>query len=403
MTIEDCLDAALSAEHKRKLQINPEDTKLFTSLSKQLGKGVGLTDRQHSLLNRRLMPYSGQLRKLNIDFENSQDRLRIPLRTIDRSQYIKLVESNYSDDRVLPRFWPTHWIEIRFPFSRKMAAEIGNIHRELGAVQYERSTEDHKHRFGFSQRSLYVIINTLKEYDFKIDPELFELYEQSQELLDKPEQYLPGIFDGDILNCSPSGVNYMTETLGKPDKHNIVFYQDRSRQLGLNYVDPKLVNAGLSSFSTLSQKIVNRNKSRVFVNSREWSFSDIVASLLELERFPVLVISQNDDRDQAAETVKIFSNLFSEEEINSDLLTGSSVIDKNQKVVYHGSVHTIEGALLSTDWKPQATVSLGCSYQNPWITEYLNRCDLNIYWDTHKSLMMDSESTTLFTKGLETL
>ena len=97
---------------KEKLNSLQSVDAIYFSIYKQTVRGLGLTDRQYALV----------LKKIQ-EFVSVEDLpTKIPLRTIDRSKYIKLVDTAnvYGQDTVYESYkskWK--WIKVRFPFSKK--------------------------------------------------------------------------------------------------------------------------------------------------------------------------------------------------------------------------------------------------------------------------------------------
>jgi hypothetical protein len=145
-TIESYLELLTGYNTADAYQLDPKDTSILQSLVRQVHKGVALTDRQYMLLKEKLLTYKEQFEAhghttLDLALEN----LRIPLRAIDRTKIITLVEDidrkkpfNTIDTKKIP------WIKIRFPFAKKTIVLIEEISIGAGPDYYhEKGSHEH--------------------------------------------------------------------------------------------------------------------------------------------------------------------------------------------------------------------------------------------------------------------
>ena len=68
------------------------DAKILKSIAKQLSKKIPMTDRQYELAKTKLLEYKDQFVKNNIDIESAIQNLAYPLRKIDRSHTLKIIQ-----------------------------------------------------------------------------------------------------------------------------------------------------------------------------------------------------------------------------------------------------------------------------------------------------------------------
>jgi len=104
------------------LKIDKQDEKLIKSISLQIARNIGLTDRQFELIKSKLIIYKDLFPTDKIiDFHTNINRLKIPLRQIDRSKTIKIVTKEILD---LFSVEEKLMIAIRFPYTNKMIKYI---------------------------------------------------------------------------------------------------------------------------------------------------------------------------------------------------------------------------------------------------------------------------------------
>jgi GH25 family lysozyme M1 (1,4-beta-N-acetylmuramidase) len=110
--IEDYLETLANFQNNQgtiPFVIERSDYNLITSLGRQTLRGIGLTDRQYELVKQKLLHYKNQFEangyeNIQLDFEN----LRTPIRSIDRSRWIKIVD--IEDQK---------YLGVRFSFNKK--------------------------------------------------------------------------------------------------------------------------------------------------------------------------------------------------------------------------------------------------------------------------------------------
>jgi len=98
----------------RDIGVEDKNKQILESIERQCAKGTALTDRQYNLCKTIL---SSVFPEMPTDILSKQ-----PLRTIDRSKYIKIVDTEdvYSNMVYESSKSDWKWIKVRFPFSKKI-------------------------------------------------------------------------------------------------------------------------------------------------------------------------------------------------------------------------------------------------------------------------------------------
>jgi len=148
----------------------------------------------------------------------------------------------------------------------------------------------------------------------------------------------------------------------------------------------------------LTEIVANRTSTKVWVDSTKYSLDDIVKSLIELKRFPVMFVfdgfnpaSQHSELHKLAKTLdevgiydgvgmyfrlpsnpigNEFNALVKEKQYNCQL-------DKTTKVVGVQS-GKIPKFFLNNEWKPMSVVCIGTTLRHSKTAVYANCCDLII-------------------------
>jgi len=318
MFIEDCLELLIGLQPTEfTFKIEGSDTTVLLSIAKQLARGTPLTDRQHELLKSKLRVYKEQFTSAGINLDDHLENLKSPLRHIDRSKHVKVVNSPqvFQDKNSIEENKNEQWIEVRFPFSKKIIVGIENLKTKI--PHYHHIKGSHTHYFRFSEKSVYYVVDFFINKEFLIDQELLEHYNKIKQLISNPKDYIPGIYNYQLLNFNKRAEEYLINSFGEPSLENLMIYKDRSRLFGIKHFDESELNRSVSTCSTLSQKIINRSKSTVFLKTTRWTLNNIVESLLELERLPVLVIIKEQiATDMLSKIYSAFSNVVENDQIS---------------------------------------------------------------------------------------
>ena len=386
-TIEDCLEiiTGLVRTHALcKFNIDTNDKTIINSISRQVFKGKALTDRQFALMQIKLSMYESQF--VNNGYNNFQQAissLRMPLRQIDRSKYIKIVEGSPKPES------QGKWIKIRFPFSKKDILKIDSVATK-NRKQYWHEKGSHEHYFKLNESTIFDVCEIFVKKDFEIDKKIIEYYKQILEIKQEPGKHISGLWNNQIKNISKTGLNFI-------DKKERLHLLDRKRQYGLNYIT-------CDKDATLANHIAHRSKTAICIDPKEHTIDSIVESLLVLERFPILcLLDKEEEYNQLVTLHTAFRNIV--ENKNQSVLYRkentrekdknfneyihqkklNNWVDKATKIVYI-SKSKLPKLLLTVEWKPQCVLALSSTRMMTQLGIYVNDvCDLHIYHDDSPS------------------
>ena len=382
LNLEDCLEhLAGLRESPVKFTIEQTDFTIMNSIARQCFKGMALTDRQSALMHGKLQTYRDQFMNLDWDFDYAVNQLRQPLRSIDRSKYIKFQDNT---------------IVVRFPFNK---TDICYIHEFAGTAEgYHHEKGTHIHYFEYNERNVLNLLNRFTKKDFVIDDELLEIYNKIKVINDNPQQYLSGINDNyNLININPKLATTIQKEVGEASAESFTKLYDRRFRYGFNYV----TDFGKAR-NELEHQIASRTDVMYHSKPSTESADSILSALWNLDRFPLLVILDN---DLAEEQLYMFANyyrdildtkeqsvLFRLEEKDSgfnQLVKDRKLnnwVDKDTKVVYI-SKSKLPKLLVKNEWKPSATFSFTSSLDR-YLNNYVSfNCDLIVYREETMSLM----------------
>jgi len=387
MFIEEYLDILLGFAGNTDYDINKSDYGLLLSIRNQLYKNIGLTDRQLILIQEKLNLYSSQLEEngyTNLDFSQS----KLPIREIDRSRWIKII-----DDK----------IAVRFIFNKKLISVLEELRMQGLDSDYDKQEKIHFYKY--NESNLFKIVNSLRDRNFVLSDEVLSIYEKLEEMNNNKKDYIPGVYNYQLKNLKQKTIDIIISSMGEPNKDNLALYKDRRLQLGLHHFDESDLNESSFNLTTLTKKVISRNKSQLLIKPSMYTLDNVIETVLELHRFPLLVIvNEKLALDTIIECQKRFNNIISNESITTMFRKDNdnegkifneyiknkhlnNSLDNSTKVVYITN-NKIPKPLLKSGWQPSAVLSFDSTRANPKIATYLGEFDLVMYYDNEPSYML---------------
>lgn len=386
-TIERCLEILSGFDKDIDFdikQLESSDVNLVQSLGRQVLRGTPLTDRQYDLAVVKCNDYYNFLYDFGIE-KTAFENLRMPLREIDRSKWVRKVEHKGEDA-----------LAVRFTFNKKLIEVLEKTRTREQA--YDRELKIHY--FPYDEQTIFEILQLLEGKNFEVEENVQNVYGELLQMYNNKKDYVPGIYGLKLKNFTDKAVDVMINDIGEPTQDNLPLFADRKKIYGVSHIDEDDLEESVKGLNILTKKIIARSKTHVFVNSKTYNYNMLAETLLELFRYPVLVVCNSkfklDDIQPFYETFKgvfqedDFSVLFREEnntaegqEINNYIKHKNlnSPLDTMSKVVYI-SGDKIPKPLLASEWKPRVVVLSGSKMSNQKLRAYLNECDLIIHYDT---------------------
>ena len=412
ITVEECLEfmAGLSSQNiTPAFIILDRDKQILIDIAKKVFKGTALTDRQHEAVKKILITrYKSQFKLRGIDLENSVNNLRQPIRHLDRSEYIRLEEGSNYVEPYWSGFVPNKVIAVRFPFNMTYTKILNEVRKLLGADlsrYYSQRLKD-KYILPYTEKITHRLISKFKNKIKDIDPILVDVYNECEQLSKKSEQYVPGIYNYEIKHSTDAVTQYYVEYFGEPASENLLLYYDRKDKQGFHYFDKKELDISKNNLSSLSQKILERRFSRINLNLEKWSLQQIIDTILELRRFPLMVVlpGGNDEEtlNQLNQTHKLFKNLINSNEISvltrckTSSIFGkefnayvkdnklNNSLAKSTKIVYITN-KKIPKPLITSGWEPESVLVCANTRSYTKVDKYIGTVDLQLQIDGQDS------------------
>ena len=277
-------------------------------------------------------------------------------------------------------------IIIEFTFNKRIRDQISKISKDLDGALI--SIGNKKHTLPLTEKNILTLVKGLKNFRFEIDEKLQNFYHEILEVLLTKEN----IFDLKNIE-SKKLLDSLYADIGVENSENHLLLADRKIRYQYQI---------FSDFApgTLTDKIAYRRTSKLYLDKNQVSLTDIIHSLNELNRLPVLFIfSSHDIKDSitdlknmatALESNSIadvgiyfrFDNTTEQNKIFNDLINTlkyNSKLDKNTKIVGLAN-NKLPKFLVKDQWKPNSIISFTNNFKNNKTSVYCDDVDLIIYY-----------------------
>lgn len=248
-----------------------------------------------------------------------------------------------------------------------------------------------------SPKNIEILVKLGLENDYKISPDLLVKYQKILEIKKERYNVVPYIDNKPVNMCKNAQLAAQAE-IGCFAANTAFKYTDRKFRYG--FVESKAIRTG----NRVTDLIVNRKKPSVSINYDQGALSDIVESVADLDRFPVMVVLGKDTQvTDLNELVCSFSNHISKQDIvclyrdagkekpfNKELhrLNISNKLSKNTKVVIVNN--KMPKIVLTERWKPITAISTQKHISNRDINCFISHnCDAIIYFEEKTSIVRD--------------
>lgn len=167
------------------IRVSSIDQTLINSLSDQLSRGNGFTEKQSVLALRLINKYWMQLEaalKINITKITLNPQYKLPMRVLSTVKTVKISESAQSTSSA---------IQVVFPYDENLVAIIKNYKKETRDNYINWNGENKSWDFPLKEEYLHWIKQTLTPLNFDFDEKIKELFVQIEHIEKNIENYVP--------------------------------------------------------------------------------------------------------------------------------------------------------------------------------------------------------------------
>ena len=272
MNIEDLIDRLANAGNfifDNSIKISKTDISIIHSLSEQIQRGNGYTEKQRTLAVRLVSTYATELSlelKYDITIDLSTPKFRYPIRVLTghKSVEVKLMPTGEKK------------IVVQFPFNNELIELFKSYKKEIKASSDANwDSESRSWVFEFSEPNVLFLRNTLGS-GFVFDQEFLEVALQIEEIKNNIEDYIPMI----VYNDGKYHYKNTVSKIPQPSSTNLIEVLLDSRKYGITCWDDAIDLALKSDEIPQSVQLLVTSKSGTPVMLKNSQLSDIADILL---------------------------------------------------------------------------------------------------------------------------
>jgi hypothetical protein len=372
--------------------VSVKDHKTLSSLASSVTSDQFITENQSKLILKLLAHYSHT-------FGDMATEIKAALADPKWSRTFRVIEQVrklYIDTR----FAEHPMLSIEFTFSTNIRKILTQANKTLdGLIQ---DTNGKLYHTELTEHNIVTLVELLNPLGFVIDEAINRHYELIKSW-DKEE------VKKNYLYSAITTRNYETciaNDIGNFNLVDDVIKQDRS--LRYRYFTDTVVEDD----GTLTRKIATRGKNRVWVNKKLFSLDNVVASLVELKRLPVLVVFDSYNQSKSADILQELSTALVNNNVSDNVgvyfrLPNTDTGMKFNKIIAENSYNKflatdtqvvcvqsnkIPKFLLSTTWTPMSVIVIETNLRSSKTAVYANGCDLIITYSDEEPLYDKTEN-----------
>lgn len=356
-----------------------KDKKILESLSHQLKNGIFFTENQANLLLKIIDDYKSELSSVN---SSVIELLATPVwsksfRLLDTLKKIYISNTN------LPE------ILVEFSYNKKIKDKLYNLSKSLDGDIY--SQKNNLFSIQLTEQNICVLVENLKEFKFNFDKKILDFYNEIIEIRNTNPH---GITFDELKN--PNIIEKLSTDIGANNINNFTLLHDRKLRFQYQLKENILTDS-------LTSKIATRDQIDIHINSSTYSFQNILSSLKELHRLPLLIVFDQYNTTQCVDTLTVIHQAFKaldlEEKIGiyfrMDNNTNKIFNEKIAEFCYNSyldsdtllvglSQKQLPKFIVKSNWKPKSIMCFSASFKNSKIYSYCDSVDLKICYTESK-------------------
>jgi hypothetical protein len=366
-------------------EINRRNDEILNSLSKQIAYNVYLTQRQADLALKIFKDNHQHFPTLHGLLENPVWSREF--RTIEYFKYLHLIKPP-TQDRYL--------LELGFNHNKSLSKKLDELKKRSLTNPLIR-IKNNVWQIVYCEKDLHSLVNLVSGHNFDISPEILEVYQEIDNILKTPNH--------DQIYIDVNGSEYLKNSvlndIGTLDKTNILL-EDRKIKFQYEIFDSFFQKTPAVS---LEEKIAVRTDSQVYISPTNFSLTEIVSALQKLQRFPALIVFDNN----AEKSMKILEKLNTALTVNNitdpvgiyfrhdNDKEGKPLNEMVSQMAYNKPLNNntaivgitnwkIPKFLLKMQWRPRSVIVMSSVFGSNRVNLYTKSCDLVIFHQDKKPL-----------------
>jgi len=388
MTIDNLLTLIVTTKlDSAKKLIPSRDFKVIKSISHAITTSLYITANQGSLIIKIIEKHADLFRTTveEIDEVLKNPVWSKPFRVIERKRTLRLGVDPFGEQKII----------IEFTYSADIRKSLGALEKKLSNMQS--ATNGKCHFFDVTEKNIVTVIEEIEHLGFEVDEIIKNWYDtiknwSKRDVIDQ------------FMFASSTTSNYQTlvkKELGFDTVDDQLLVDDRSTRYQYFTENSEKIP------ENLTEMIAARTSPICWVNRKEVSLDQIFKSLVELRRFPLMVVFDGYDASRCLIDLRNFSENLEKNGIvdnvgiyfrleNNELgKTFNQLIkDKNYNVQLDETTKVVaiqNGKIpkffLKNSWYPMSIIAIGNSLKNNKTAVYANSCDLVINYTEQQPII----------------
>jgi len=364
--------------------VSKRDKKILLSLYRLIQGTTFITKNQGDLLLKILKENSEILKIKKNDIDNF---LLAPtwskkFRLVESSKKIYLKKDNFDE------------FFIEFSFNSKIKKTLFEI---LNKGDYNvRQISSTVYSLTLTEKNLYQLIKGLEPYKFQIEEKLLNFYKEIDNIIKNKDLYI------DELNGRKKFFSHLENEIGVENIEFESFLLDRR----FRYAYSRPLN---KTPENLLDLIVNRPKTKIWIDRNKIELEEILKILNHLKRFPILcALDQNHNRACFEQLINLYKILVDLEKncgvyfrLDSDQGTEfnqfinqnklNRLLDKSSDCVIISN-NKLPKFFINSNWYPRTVISFANNFVNNKPSVWCNEVDLIIYYTEKQPIISDTHA-----------
>lgn len=363
--------------------IPSRDRKILSSLWRQITSGHFLTENQANLL---VKIFKENLSLLDFNDTKILNLIDTPVWSQSFRKVEQVRKLYISDDE-------EKTITIEFSYNKRVKEQLSKITKEIDGFISSVSTK--KFNISLTEKNVLIIVKNLKNLNFEIDQKITDFYQEITAILKAKEN----IFELSKIE-NKKLISNLSEDVGNTDHASTLLLEDRKIRYQYS-ISSKISPSGLA------EKLAIRTSPKVFINKKTTELSEIVESLVNLKRLPILFIFSGHESKDSIQDLQNLSASLEKNSINSDigiyfrfdnitdsnkefnetvnLLNYNSVLSPDTKIVGLAN-NKLPKFIMKEKWRPNSVISFTNNFKNNKTSVYCDNVDLIIYYHDREPL-----------------
>jgi len=365
--------------------IPTKDKKILTSLDSQLDQGNFLTENQAKLLVKILAENIDHILLINDHSQSIIDSntWTHQFRTIQQVRKIHI-------SNTVPAS-----IKLEFTYDKRIKTKLSTLN---GLIDGNLVANGPRHySAALTEKNIVTLVNEFKNDRFEIDEKIMNFYHEISEILENKKSPFR-VFSLENENLK----KIIEDDVGPITLDNLLLLHDRKFRYQYTITE-KITEKNLKN------AIAQRSSTKIFVDSQRYPLDELIASLKELLRLPLLCVFDGHDAKVDKKMLNLLTNAMVQNNIDNqtgiyfrfDQGAEGDQFNKSVKDLKYNQpltgVTTVAGIannkipkfMVKSGWKPKTVISLIPSFKNNKSSVYFSDVDLIIYYGDKKPLAGD--------------